>query len=78
MQDDTSHYEGALLEEIRDQNKAILEGLQPMPQLVQDVHQLKEDVSEIKTDIKVIKSVAKDQSRALKDHEERITTLEPA
>jgi len=78
MPDDTSHYEGALLEEIRDQNKAILEGLQPMPQLVNDVTQLKDDVSDIKTDIKTIKSAVKDQSRVLNNYEKHVTALEAA
>ena len=65
----TDHYEGAILEEIRDQNKAILEGLQPLPKMARDIETLKDDVAEIRSDIVVIKAL--DQ-----DHERRIKALE--
>lgn len=76
MQD--SHYEGVLLEDIKDQNKAILEGLGALKGVPTKLDKLTEDIAELKSDVKVIKSVVKDQSHMLKDHEERITTLEPA
>lgn len=71
MQDDTSHYEGALLEEIRDQNKAILEGLTGFSGVPSKVDKIAKDVDEIKTDVKAIKSV-------VKNHEGRIAELEAA
>ncbi len=74
MQDD--HYEGAILEEIRDQNKAILEGLAPLLPMSRVVDQLKEDVAELKIDVKAIKAVITDHSGQLNNHETRITQLE--
>lgn len=71
MQDDTSHYEGALQEEIRDQNKAIIEGLAGFSGVPAKVDKIAEDIEEIKIDIKAIKAV-------VKNHEGRITTLEAA
>jgi hypothetical protein len=73
---DNSHYQGALLEEIRDEIKAVHESVAPMPTLCRDVSQLKDDVSQLKTDVATIKAVVTDQSSQLKDHEKRVTTLE--
>lgn len=71
MQEDTSHYEGALQEEIRDQNKAIIEGLAGFSGVPAKVDKIAEAIEEIKIDIKAIKSV-------VKNHEGRVTTLEAA
>ncbi len=73
MQDDEdrNHYSGVILEEIRDQNKAILEGLQPIPQMAKDISKLKDDVFELKNDVKAIKAV-------ITNHEGRIIHLETA
>lgn len=76
--DDKSHYEGALLEEIRDQNKAILERLEPLAKVEKGVDKLENDMTEVKVDIKTIKMVVKDHSVELKDHERRVTQLESA
>lgn len=76
MQGDTSHYEGALLEDIKDQNKAILESLGALKGVPAKLDDLTDDIAELKSDMKVIKSVVKDQSNELNDHEKRITSLE--
>lgn len=73
MQDD--HYNGVLLEDIRDKLAAFAEVMSDVPK---DVARLKDDVSEIKTDIKAIKAVMKDHSHHIDDHEARITQLETA
>ncbi|MEK7096091.1 MAG: hypothetical protein AAB896_02265 [Patescibacteria group bacterium] len=67
---------GVILEEIRDQNKAIIEGLKGFSGVPAKVDKIAEDVEEIKTDIKAIKPVIKVHSHELKDHEKRITSLE--
>lgn len=69
MQD--SHYAGALLEQIRDQNKAIIEGLTGFSGVPAKVDKIANDVDEIKIDIRAIKAV-------VKNHESRITELETA
>ncbi len=71
-------YTGLILEEVRDQNKAILEALVPMKQISKDVSELKEDMREVKSDIKAIKAVVKEHNTELADHEQRITVLETA
>ena len=60
MKDD--HYEGALLESINDQLKAIQEGQDAMVSMPGDIATLKEDVSELKADVKTIKAAVTDQS----------------
>lgn len=69
MQDD--HYVGVILEEVRDQNKAVLEAVGSMQGMVKLIPGIKNDIEVIKTDIKAIKAV-------VKNHEGRITTLETA
>lgn len=74
--DDTSHYEGALLEDIRDQLQAILEGQASLVGVPQAIANLQEDVTDLKTDIRTIKAVVTDQTHQLDNHERRITRLE--
>ncbi len=76
--EDQSHYEGAILEKIRDQNTVIIEGLGDLKGLPAKVDKLAEDMAEVKSDIKVIKTVITDHSAELKDHGKRITALEAA
>ena len=56
-----------LLEEIRDQNKAILEGLQDVPKRL-EFNELRSDVAELKQDMKVVKAAVQDVSRELVEH----------
>lgn len=69
---------GVILEEIRDQNKAILEGLKGFSGVPAKVDKLSNDMEIVKSDLSAIKSVMKDHSQQLDDHEDRITVLEAA
>lgn len=69
---------GVILEEIRDQNRAILEGLKGFSGVPAKVDKLSNDMEIVKSDLSAIKSVMKDHSQQLGDHEDRITVLEAA
>jgi len=56
-----------LLEEIRDQNKAILEGLQDVPKRL-EFNELRSDVAELKQDMKVVKAAVTATNRDLAEH----------
>ena len=59
-------YNGAMLEEIRSQNKAILEGLGDVPKRV-EFHELKQDVVELKQDVKTIRAAVTATNRDVAD-----------
>lgn len=67
-----------LIEQLVDQNKAILEYVGELPSIKHDIVQLKDDVAEQKSDMKVVKAAVTDMSQQLADHERRITRLEAA
>ncbi len=76
-------YTDLLLEEIREQNKALLEGQRQMLGIPKKVDKLSTDMTEVKADLKTIKKAVtetnKDQRRLDKqvdDHAKRITKLE--
>jgi len=56
-----------LLEEIRDQNKAILEGLQDVPKRL-EFNELRSDVAELKQDMKVVRATVTATNRDLAEH----------
>ena len=70
-------YATILLEEIRDQNKAILEGLREVPKRV-EFNELKQDVAELKQDMKVVKAAVQATNRDLAALDQRVTRLEAA
>ncbi len=76
MKDD--NYIGVILEEIRDQNKAVLEAAGDMQDKVARIPIIEAGVDALKSDVAVIKVVVKDISRQLNNHELRITRLEAA
>jgi hypothetical protein len=78
MSDDDVRYFGVMFEELRDQNKAVLEYVGQMPQVVARLEAIEQDVTELKQDMKVVKAAITDVSRQLADHELRITRLEAA
>ena len=78
MSKDDVRYFGVMFEEIRDQNKAVLEYVGQMPQVVARLEAIEQDVAELKQDMKVVKAAVTDMSRQLADHELRITRLEAA
>jgi hypothetical protein len=60
-------YQTILLEEIRDQNKAILEGQKGQASSA-DVRRLQLDVTELKQDMKVVKAAVTATNSDLKKH----------
>ena len=70
-------YATILLEEIRDQNKAILEGLREVPKRV-EFNELKQDVAEVKQSVKTIEAAVQATNRDLAALDQRVTGLEAA
>jgi predicted nucleic acid-binding Zn-ribbon protein len=68
-------YAAILLEEIRDQNKAVLEAVGEMRRELSNVPK-RDEFEELKEDVKVIKAAVTDISQQVTDHEHRITRLE--
>lgn len=77
MSDDDVRYVGILLEQIRDQNQAVLELLKDIPTRT-EFGALKQDVADLNQDVKVIKAAVMDMGKQLADHEHRIIRLEAA
>jgi predicted nucleic acid-binding Zn-ribbon protein len=70
-------YTAILLEEIRDQNKAVLEAVGDMRKELSEVAR-SEEFDELKQDVKIIKAAVTDLSHQVANHERRITNLEAA
>ncbi len=62
----TGHYEGALLEEIRDEVKAIHESVAPLASVPGDVAQLKSDMTDVKGRLTNVEFAVKDMSKDLR------------
>ena len=75
---DTSHYEGALLEDIQHKLAAILEGQQSLDHVPRELTELRADMADVKTDVKAIKAAVTDQGADMKDLKSRVATLEKA
>jgi predicted nucleic acid-binding Zn-ribbon protein len=73
MSDD--NYNSILLEEIRDQNKAVLEAVGSLQRQVK-LLPTRDEFNEVKTDIKAIKATVKDTNQQVQNHEQRVTKLE--
>ncbi len=76
MSNSDDNYIGVLLEEIRDQNKAVLEAVGDMQKQVAEIPAIKRDIGELKDDMKVVKAAVTDISRQANDYDHRITRLE--
>lgn len=70
-------YQAVLLEQIRDQNKAILEGQKDQASRA-DIRRLEQDIGELKDDMKVVKAAVKATSRDVVTLDRRVTRLEAA
>lgn len=70
------NYLGVLLEEIRDQNRAVLEAVGDMQKNVAKIPGIESDIHELKQDMKIVKAAVTDLSHQVNDHEHRITRLE--
>ena len=64
---DVNHF-GVLLEQIVDQNRAVLEAVGDIQQKVARLDGIERDVSELKQDMKVVKAAVMDLSRDLAEH----------
>jgi hypothetical protein len=73
--DDT--YTNELLEEIRAQNKAVLEIVSAMREELTRVPK-REEFDDLKQDVKVIRAAVTDLSQQVVNHERRISRLEAA
>ncbi len=71
------NYTNVILEEVRDQNKKILEMVSLMGEQMQKTAK-QESIDEVKNDLKIVKAAVTDQGAVLADHETRITSLETA
>jgi predicted nucleic acid-binding Zn-ribbon protein len=75
MSTSDDNYTNVLLEQIRDQNNALLEAAADQATR-DDITQLRDDVQELKADVKTIKAAVTDLSGQVGEHERRITHLE--
>jgi predicted nucleic acid-binding Zn-ribbon protein len=77
MSDSDDNYIGILLEEIRDEIKAVHEEVGGMREELANVPK-REEFDELKQDVKVIKAAVTDLSHEVSGHEHRIGNLETA
>ena len=73
--DDTSHYEGAPLEDIQDRIRLLAEALADVPD---DIHAMKQGIFQINENMTLLNMAVTEQSTDLDDHERRIVNLEKA
>lgn len=71
------NYVAVVMEEIRSQNKAVLESVAQMKETMKTLA-TKDELAEVKSDVKAIKATIKFTNKDLQDHENRITLLEQA
>lgn len=71
------NYMGILLEEIRDQNKVVLEAVGQIQDTMKTLA-TKDELRAVAEDVKTIKSALKDTNKDLANHDLRITRLEQA
>lgn len=72
------NYLGVLLEEIRDQNRAVLEAVGDMQKNVAKIPAIEQSVDELKQDMKVVKAAVTDLSYQVANHERRVGSFEAA
>lgn len=69
---------GIILEEIRDQNKAVLEAVGDLQAKVSGLPAMQQDISDLKSDMKVVKAAIVDVSNEQKSFDQRLAKLEAA
>jgi hypothetical protein len=74
MSDNDDNYIGILLENIRDQNKAVLEAVGDMREELKRVPK-RVEFEELKQDVKIIKAAVTDLSHQTNDQEKRLSQL---
>ena len=78
MSNDDINYFSVLLEEIKAQNKAVLDAVGDMQRNVAKLPSMEQDISELKQDTKIVKAAVTDVSRQVHDHERQIAQLKAA
>ena len=73
----TDNYTNVILEEIRDQNKAVLEAVGIMRQEMTTLAK-QADLVDLRQDVQVIKAAVIDTSNELRKLDQRVTRLESA
>ena len=68
MSNTDGNYIGVLLEQIRDQNQAVLEAVGDIQRKVARLDDIERDVVEVKQDMKVVRAAVVDVSRGLEQH----------
>lgn len=68
-------YTNILLEEIRGQNRLVVEAVRDLPTKL-EVVAIKQDLKLVADDVKTIKAVVTDISQAVNNHQQRLTQLE--
>jgi hypothetical protein len=76
MSDTDNNYIGILLEEIRDQNKAVLEAVGDMQQNVAKIPHIEKTVERLEDSMEIVRAAVTDMSNEQKGHERRLTQLE--
>jgi carbon monoxide dehydrogenase subunit G len=76
MSNTDDNYIGIILEEIRDQNKAVLEAVGDMQQNVALIPGIKEDTQELKQNVRTIKTAVTATNKDMADLDTRVTILE--
>lgn len=72
------NYTAIMLEEIREQNRAILKAVGNMQSSIRHIPPMRADIATLKQDVAVIKFVVRDVSNLVNGHELRIANLESA
>jgi septal ring factor EnvC (AmiA/AmiB activator) len=74
---DVNHF-SVLMEQIVDQNRAVLEYVSVLPKVLTRLDAIEQDVAELKQDIKVVKAAVTDLGRQVNEHEHQLARLKAA
>jgi hypothetical protein len=77
MSNSADNYLSALLEDIRDQNKVVIEAVESMASNLK-LLATKDDLSSVASDLKIVKAAVTNISQVQNEQEHRITKLEAA
>lgn len=75
MSDNDTQYLSVLIEEIRDQNRAVLESVGQMQETMRLIA-TRAELQEVATDVKVVRAAVTDISRQQSEHDRRLAQLE--
>jgi peptidoglycan hydrolase CwlO-like protein len=73
-----NNYTDVLLENIQDQNKAVLEAVADIRQKVEPISSMQEDISVLKHDMQAVKAAVTETNQDLGDLKQRVEHLESA